>query len=574
MRPALLDLLGKYRDVLALLGEPLGVTDRAVHHVRLKSNTKPVYIPAYLLPHSQRKVVDNIIKEMMEQGVVQESYSPWNSAIFLVPKKDKSFRTVIDFRHVNDVTVDDHYPLPILSDLLMSLGRGNKIFSSLDLLSGYWQVPLAPESQEVTAFSTPSGHFEWLRIPFGLKSVPITFQRMINTIFTGRIGKTVFAYLDDIIIASKDHESHLENLKLVLQRLQEAGLKAKITKCEFLKAKIKFLGHVVDGEGIHTVDDKIMAVQGFPQPESVDNVRSFLGLAGYYRPFIKHFATIASPLTKLTKKEVPFHWDAVHEQSFNELRTALTNAPVLSFPDYTAPFILCTDASALGLGAVLMQADNRGKNYVIAYASRVLKPTESNYSVTHQEALAVIWALKDFKDIILGYNITVYTDHSAVTELFKGRNLTGRLARWYCTIQEFSPQFKYLPGRANVVADALSRNVSVGAVNDSTPVVSNFTLKELGNAQRNHEVWTKVIYALESGDEDNVPRLQIPFIQFYLSLDNVLCRCNPQKASPINQHVIPEIFVPVILKLVHDMPSAGHPAKERMLQAARKAYHA
>ena len=209
-----------------------------------------------------------------------------------------------------------------------------------------------------------------------------------------------------------------------------------------------------------------------------------------------------------------------------------------------------------------MQTDNRGKNYVIAYASRVLKPAESNYSVTHQEALAVIWALKHYKDIILEYHITVYTDHSAVTELFKGRNLTGRLARWYCTIQEFSPQFKYLPGRANVVAGALSRNVSVGAVNDSNPVISNFTLKELGNVQRNHEVWAKVIYALESGDEDNLPRLQIPFTKFYLSPDNVLCRRNSQKEGPINQPVIPEIFVPVILKLVHDMPSAGHPAKE------------
>ena len=181
----------------------------------------------------------------------------------MVPKKEKSFRPVIDFRSVNDVTVDDHYPLAVLSDLLMSLGRGNKIFTSMELLSGYWQVPLASDSCEVMEFSKPSGHYEWLRMPFGLKSAPLTFQRMINTIFTGLLGKTVFAYLDDIIIASKDHESHLKNLTVVLQKLQGAGLKAKLTKCEFLKAKISFLGHVVDGKGILAVDGKVMAVQTF-----------------------------------------------------------------------------------------------------------------------------------------------------------------------------------------------------------------------------------------------------------------------------------------------------------------------
>ncbi len=191
---------------------------------------------------------------------------------------------------------------------------------------------------------------------------------MINSIFTHLLGKTLFAYLDDIIISSKDQESHLESLKLVLQKLEEAGLKAKLSKCEFLKVKIKFLGHIVDGEGIHTVDEKVMAVQKFPQPKSVENVRSFLGLAGYYRPFIKNFAAIASPLTKLLKKDVAFHWEAAHEQSFNELKSLLTNAPVLAFPEHSEPFIICTDASSLGLGAVLLQTDARGKNY----SSRVL----------------------------------------------------------------------------------------------------------------------------------------------------------------------------------------------------------
>lgn len=572
MKQSLLELLEQYRDVIALPGEPLGKTSKIKHQIVLKPGTSPIYIPAYRLPHSHKAMVETLVKDMLKEGVIQHSCSPWNSPLFLVPKKDKSFRPVIDFRRVNTATVDDHYPLPVLSDLLMSLGRGNRIFTSLDLLSGYWQVPLTADSREITAFSTPQGHYEWLRMPFGLKTAPLTFQRLINSIFSGMLGTTVFAYLDDLIIASKDPKTHLDNLKLVFHKLQEAGLKVKLVKCEFLKAKIGFLGHVVDGDGIHTVDSKVLAVKNFPTPKSVENVRSFLGLAGYYRPFIKNFASIANPLTRLLRKDVTFHWNAIQERSFRELQFALTNAPVLAFPDYSSPFVICTDASALGLGAVLMQTDERGMKYVIAYASRVLNSAESNYSVTELEALGVVWALRHFRDIILGYNITVLTDHAPVVELFKGKNLSGRLARWYCTILEFAPTLKYLPGRANVVADALSRNIPVGVVTEQTPV-PNFTLSELGMAQRQHETWGKVIYALESGDETSLPRLPVPFSEFFLSQDKILCRHWSQKTDPTIQYIIPDVFIPVVLKLIHDMPSAGHPGRDRTLTAARKKYY-
>ncbi len=255
---------------------------------------------------------------MLDQGVIQESNSPWNSPLFLVPKKDGMLRPVIDFRKVNEVTVDDHYLLPILQDLLMCLGRGKKVFSSLDLLSGYWQLPMAPDSREVTTFSTPKGHFECTRMPFGLKGAPLTFQRTTNNIFGDMLGNSKYIYLDDIIIASKDMTSHMETLKSILKRLHEIGLKLKLTKCEFLKPRIKFLGHEVDEQGIHTVDDKIAAVSQFPQPKTVENVRSFLGLAWYYHPFIKSFAVRANSLTQLLKKDTPFHWGSDLERSFKE----------------------------------------------------------------------------------------------------------------------------------------------------------------------------------------------------------------------------------------------------------------
>ncbi len=238
-------------------------------------------------------------------------------------------------------------------------------------------------------------------------------------------------------------------------------------------------------------------MQKFPTPKSVENVRSLLGLAGYYRAFVKNFASIASPLTRLLKKDVPFLRNDAQQHSFTTLKDALTHAPILAFPDYKLPFTMCTDASALSIGAVLIQTEEGKRPHAITYASRVLTSAKPKYSVTHLEALGVVRALQHFKDIIFGYPITVYTDHTAVTQLFHGKNLTGRLARRYLTTQQFEPTLKYMPGKANTVADALSRNILVAAVAQ----IPNFSSFELRTAQRQGTLWSKVIYALESCDD-------------------------------------------------------------------------
>ncbi len=279
---------------------------------------------------------------------------------------------------------------------------------------------------------------------------------------------------------------------------------------------------------------------------------------------MRNFASIASPLTRLLKKDVPFIWHDAQRQAFKSLKHALTRTPVLAFPDYKKSFILSPDASSLGVGAVLMQASESQRPHVIAYASRVLNSAESKYSVTHLEALAFVWALKRFRDIVYGYPITVYTDHSAVTQLFSGKNLTGCLDRFYLTVMQFVPTIKYLPGKANTAADALSHNIPVAAVTQ----ISNFSLSELRTAQRQDTLWSCVIYALESGEDFPLPKLPIPFPDFSLQ-DDVLCRSVTISKDVVTQLVIPVALVDVVVRLLHDTPSAGHPGRDRTLAAAR-----
>ncbi|KAL6417073.1 hypothetical protein ACFW04_013013 [Cataglyphis niger] len=414
-----------------------------------------------------RKEFEKFEGEMEAAGIIEPSTSAWSSPVVLVKKKDGKYRFCIDFRKVNDATEKDAYPLPQVTATLEKL-RGAKYLSTLDLKQGYWQVPLESKSRPITAFTIPGrGLYQFKVMPFGLHSAPATFQRLLDKIISPALEPNVFVYLDDIIIISKTFDDHLRLLTEVFRRLRDARLRLNPEKCKFCVNQLKYLGHVVDRKGIRTDPEKVSTVENWPEPRTVKQIRQFLGMASWYRRFIANFSTIAAPLTSLTRKNAKWKWGAEETTAFRELKKTLVSAPVLACPDFARRFVLQTDASASGLGAVLTQNFEEGER-VIAYASRTLNSAEKNYSATELECLAVVWGIRRMKGYLEGYSFTVITDHQALKWLQRIEAPTGRLARWLFELQQYDLEVKYRKGTLNRVADALSRSATTRGMHSET----------------------------------------------------------------------------------------------------------
>ena len=586
-------LMREFADTFVEEGKPLGRTTLYYHRIST-GDQEPIKVRGRRVPPHQRTLVDEMLTEMTADGVIRPSSSPWSSPILLVKKKDGTPRCCVDFRKLNECTVRDAFPLPRIDESLDALS-GAKYFTVLDLKSGYWQVPLEEASKEKTAFATHRGLFEFNVLPMGLANAPAAFSRLMNNVLAGLTWSACLVYLDDTIVIGRTFNEHMENLRVVLDRFRRANLQLNPRKCQWFQSQVRYLGHVVSREGVHTDPNTIEKVRSWPRPLTQKQLRGFLGLSSYYRKFIAGFARIAAPLHRLTGKHARFVWSPECEAAFCTLRERLCAAPILALPDFSetaGTFVLDTDASDEAIGAVLAQRGDDGEERVIAYGSRCLNPAERNYCVTQKEMLAMVHFLGDFRAYLLGKPFVVRTDHAALTWLRSFKEPSGQVARWIQKMQEFDFETEYRPNPKHTNADALSRRPhrqhgecpscgdTVKRRSSRVNVITwaqGWTDEDLKAAQLQFSATAHVIAWIRQ-ERDAPPQLEgaagIPELPqliaewSHLALrDDVLQIRRPADAEW--RTVLPPSWREQALRQMHNNPMGGHPGVETTYQKLR-----
>ena len=579
--------LEKHHEVFAKPGK-LGRTDLTYHQIDTEDQP-PIKQPVRRVPFHKRQEIERQVHEMLDQGVISPSESPWNNPVLLVMKKDGTARFCLDMRRLNDCTRKDAYPLPRIDDSFDALS-GSCWFSTMDLASGYWQVEIDPKDRCKTAFSAGSGHFEFNVMSFGLCNAPATFERLMERVLSGLHWEICLVYLDDIIVMAKSFEEHVKRLEVVFERLKGAGLKLKPKKCNFFRSEVLYLGHQVTSKGLATDPDKIEKVKNWPVPRTLKEVRSFLGLAGYYRKFIQDFSVIASPLHRLTQQDVRFKWTSACEEAFLKLKSALTSSPVLVFPDFSLEFIVDTDACGEGCGAVLSQLVD-GKEHAIAYMSKKFKKAERRYSVTRMELLAVVTAVKHFQHYLFGRRFRVRTDHGSLRWLLNFKDAEGQMARWLETLGMFDFCIEHRPGRQHRNADALSRRPNdeenVGMKCSDAQCSGIFLSEELElddvrKVQREDTRLKPLIVALDAKRKPTwkeIARFGITTKSLWMQWEQLeLCEGMLYRHflkvgfGKVLQLIVPFKLQKTILQLAHDHRTAGHLGCSRTLEKIRRNY--
>ena len=523
----------------------------------------PASVTPYRMAPLELKELKLQLQELLDKGFIRPSVSPWGAPVLFVKKKDGTLRLCVDYRQLNKLTVKNKYPLPRIDDLFDQL-KGASIFSKIDLRSGYHQLKIKDADVHKTAFRTRYGHYEFLVMPFGLTNAPAAFMDLMNRVFRPYVDQFVVVFIDDILVYSKDRESHDTHLRVVLEILRKEQLYAKLSKCEFWLTEVSFLGHIVSKEGIRVDPKKIEVVVEWKPPRNVTEVRSFLGLAGYYRRFVKGFSMIAAPMTRLLQKNVKYEWSEKCQGSFEKLKAFLTEAPGLTQPTCGKEYVIYSDASLNGLGCVLMQ---EGK--VVAYASRQLKPHEKNYPTHDLELAAIVFALKIWRHYLYGEKCFIYTDHKSLKYLPSQRELNLRQRRWMELIKDYDCVIDYHPGKANVVADALSRktvqtlralNANLSLSDDGTVVAELVARPNLLNrvleAQKKDEKISAIIDQIRDGKET----------EFTVNENGVLCYkarvCVPDDDE----------LRKAILEEAHSGSFAIHPGSTKMYQDLKMSF--
>lgn len=451
-------LMNNFVDQLAIEEEDLKLA-KGFKHTILTNSEIPIANKPYRLPKVHEQFVETEIEKMIKQKLIRPSSSPWASPVVVVPKKGGKLRMCVNYIPLNRITVNENYPLPLISDIMASFS-GAQWFSNLDLFSGYHQLGMDEESIQKTAFVTKFGQFEYLRMPFGLSGAPRTFQKMMNSIFKDLLFKKVTIYLDDITIFSKTFEQHLIDVKECLERIKEFNLSLNASKSLLFRKELDLLGHVVTSDGKKPNPHKVLAIKSWPVPTNTQQVLSFIGTIGYFQQFIQNYSQIASPLFDLVKKKTTFQWSEKHLKAFNSLKEYISSEPILIHPDFSKPFVIFTDASDLAIGAMLAQEVD-GIHLPIEFMSKKFSPAEKNYCIYDKEILAVIRALRKFRFYVLGHRLTIVTDNLAVKFIMNNNQVNGRRIRWIMEMAEYNFNIHHIKGKDNCVADGLSRQESM-----------------------------------------------------------------------------------------------------------------
>ena len=618
------EVFQKHRDAFIANDDDIGYTNTIKHPIHLSDNI-PIKVPHRRIPPNQLDEVKRHIQKLLDQGIIRKSNSPYASAVVIVRKKDNSIRLCVDYRALNAKTIKDAYPLPRIEETLDIL-HGAKYFSSIDLAQGYHQVAMEEDDIHKTAFRVGSGGlYEYTRMPFGLCNSPATFQRLMEACLGDENFESLVLYLDDILVFSSTIEEHIERLDVVFTKLKAHGLKIKPSKCNFFRKEVKYLGHVVSEDGVSTDPAKTEAIKNWPKPTTEKELRSFLGIAGYYRRFVQNFAKIAAPLhallskpnkskTKLKSEQFAKLWNKNCDIALRTLKEKLTTTPILGYPDFSKEFILEIDASLEGLGAVLSQERSTG-NVVIAYASRTLRPTEknmNNYSSMKLEFLGLKWAVTEkFREYLLGSKCVVYTDNNPLSHL-QSAKLGATEMRWASQLAQFDFSVKYRSGRVNRNADALSRrpvsqenetddilttvtkstvltslqndnvpeakirSITAEAV-DATAVLPEFVPADITSLQEHDPIISRVLYWMRRLDtltvnqikkeQKDVRKLLNQKDKLYIE-NAVLYKRSNDETGEIRQLVLPECLRDKVLESIHN--HAGHQGVERTLSLLRK----
>ena len=545
-----------YADVFKTKTE-IGPAKGDAHKI-FSPNDKPVRSPPISYPPAIAEDIDRQIKELLDRGLIRRSQSPYGCNVVLTEKKNGKYRMSCNYKKLNKDTQRNSAPMHKAGTILRQLPNGYW-YTVLDGEGGFWQLRIRPSDIPKTAFYANGRLYEWLVMPYGLKNAPASFVEFMNETLDEYIGKFCFVYMDDIIIFSKTVEEHIHHLKLILQRLREKNFTLNRSKCHIAKRELNFLGHVISQNGIKKQPEKVRAIVDFPVPQNVNDVHRFHGLAMWYASFIPNFSWIAEPLYKLLRKNIEFDWGPAQQEAFERIKEHMTNDVMLSGIDYSKPIYLKTDASLIGIGAVLCQKFNDHEK-VIYYASKCLKPRERNLSACERECLAIVWALNKFKELIFGQPIIVITDSSALTYLDNMKGKSAKLTRWSLMMEEFDVKIIYRPGKENTVADALSR-APVPETTDEPDFVkagkdimylptsfllySAFSLRKLQEEQEKDPESRKIIMEL---------------------IDNFTLNSKNNLANR-NYKIIDKVLYRTLKKSNGENPPIGNPQAEQILQS-------